>query len=489
VTVNPSPATPTISGASSFCTGGSTTLTSSSATGNQWFLNGNPIGGATNQTLVANAAGSYTVTASAGGCTSAPSVAKVVTVNPNPNATITAPATVFPGSTGNPASVANAGAGATYAWTATNATITAGAGTPNITFTAGAVGAMTLHVTVTTSAGCSDTKSANINVTTFSMTVTSVSPAGGTIAGGSAVTINGNGFAAGATVTFGGAAATNVVVVSFTSITAKTPPHALGAVNVTVTNTDTTTATLVAGYLYKAQQFDPNNDGTISPLDIFYLINFLFMGGPAPHGPAGVLSGDANGDGEVSPLDIFFIINFLFLGGPTPNAIPTAPLATTAIGAEAPHIAGSIALGKAVLRDGHYVVPVIMTAAQGSAAPQAMSLRVHFDGEVGNATIRKAGAAKDLNVAFETNRFAGNDLSYLVSYGNLFLGNSRSAVVAEIEIEASNVALRIDPKLTMISNQAGSMSATVANGRLQVRGTTIGSGVTPRPRTPGSEVN
>jgi hypothetical protein len=110
--------------------------------------------------------------------------------------------------------------------------------------------------------------------------VTSVAPTGGTIAGGSSVTINGTGFAAGAAVTFGGSAATNVVVVSAIKITARTPAHALGAVNVTVTNTDTSTGTLVSGYLYKPQQFDPNNDGSISPLDIFYLINYLYLGGP-----------------------------------------------------------------------------------------------------------------------------------------------------------------------------------------------------------------
>jgi hypothetical protein len=134
-------------------------------------------------------------------------------------------------------------------------------------------------------------------------------------------------------------------------------------------------------------------------------------------------------------------------------------------------------------------VPVIMTTQAGSAAPQAMSLRVHFDGEVGKVTIARAGVAKDLNVAFETNNRSGNDLSYLVSYGNLVLGTSHSAVVAEIEIEGANAALRIDPQLTMLSDQSGSMSATVGNGKLRVNGTTIGAGGTPRPRTPGSEVN
>jgi hypothetical protein len=491
VTVNPIPPTPTITpgGPTTFCAGGSVTLTSSSASGNQWFLNGNPIGGATSNTYVATAAGSYTVTVTASSCTSAASAATVVTVNPNPNATITAPASVNTTSTGNLASVANAGVGATYSWTPTNAVITAGAGTPSITFTAGAVGTMSLQVTVTTAAGCSDTKSVNINVVVPAVTVTSVSPTGGTIAGGSAVTINGTGFNAGATVTFGGSAATNVVVVSSIKITARTPAHAAGSVNVVVTNTDTSNGTLTNGYLYKPQQFDPNNDGTISAMDIFYLVNYLYMGGPPPAGAAGMLSGDANGDGVVNPLDIFYLVNYLFLGGPRPNSIVDGSVTAMAIGTEAPQLSGSIALGKAVLRNGHYFVPVIMTAGRGSVAPQAMSLRVHLDGDAGNVTIRKAGAAKDLAVAFETDRFAGNDLSYLVSYGNLVLGTSASAVVAEIEIETGNVLLSIDPQLTMLSNQAGTITASVTNGKLKVTGTKIESGSTPLPRTPGHEVN
>jgi hypothetical protein len=86
VTVNPTPATPTITpgGPTTFCVGGSITLTSSSASGDQWYLNGNPIGGATNQTYIATASGNYTTTVTANGCPSAPSPATTVTVNPTP---------------------------------------------------------------------------------------------------------------------------------------------------------------------------------------------------------------------------------------------------------------------------------------------------------------------------------------------------------------------------------------------------------------------
>ncbi len=75
-----------------------TTLTSSSATGNQWYLNGTIITGATNQTYTATATGNYTVTVTATGCstTSAPlnvtslgieqsTNSEFFTVSPNPS--------------------------------------------------------------------------------------------------------------------------------------------------------------------------------------------------------------------------------------------------------------------------------------------------------------------------------------------------------------------------------------------------------------------
>jgi len=81
-------------------------------------------------------------------------------------------------------------------------------------------------------------------------TVTSVTPNSGTSGGGTPVTITGTNFAAGATVTFGGTPATNVVVVSSTKITATTPAHAAGPVDVVVTNTDGQSGTLPSGFTY-----------------------------------------------------------------------------------------------------------------------------------------------------------------------------------------------------------------------------------------------
>ena len=94
-------------------------------------------------------------------------------------------------------------------------------------------------------------------------TVSSVAPNNGLAAGGTAVTITGTNFAAGATVTFGATAATNVVVVSSTSITATTPAGSAGAVTVTVTNSNGLSGSLASAFTYIApptvSSVAPNN--------------------------------------------------------------------------------------------------------------------------------------------------------------------------------------------------------------------------------------
>jgi hypothetical protein len=84
------------------------------------------------------------------------------------------------------------------------------------------------------------------------LTVGAISPTGGGPAGGPAVTITGTAFVTGATVTIGGSPATSVVFVSATSLTATTPAHAAGAVNVVVTNPDAQTATGRSLFTYAA---------------------------------------------------------------------------------------------------------------------------------------------------------------------------------------------------------------------------------------------
>lgn len=85
--------------------------------------------------------------------------------------------------------------------------------------------------------------------TSSTPTISAISPNAGTATGGTSVTITGTNFAAGATVTFGGTAATDVVIVNATSITAKAPAHASGATDVIVTASGRT-GMLAGGFTY-----------------------------------------------------------------------------------------------------------------------------------------------------------------------------------------------------------------------------------------------
>jgi hypothetical protein len=84
---------------------------------------------------------------------------------------------------------------------------------------------------------------------TVGPTVVGVTPTSGPVAGGTEVAVSGANFAAGATVTIGGVAATNVRVISSTSILAVTGAHAAGAVDVVVTVSGLS-STLSPGFTY-----------------------------------------------------------------------------------------------------------------------------------------------------------------------------------------------------------------------------------------------
>ena len=81
------------------------------------------------------------------------------------------------------------------------------------------------------------------------ITVTSVAPPSGSIAGGTQVTINGTGFSGVTAVTFDGLPATTVLAATDTAMTATTPAHAAAVVDVVVGG-GPTAGTLPHGYTY-----------------------------------------------------------------------------------------------------------------------------------------------------------------------------------------------------------------------------------------------
>jgi IPT/TIG domain/Abnormal spindle-like microcephaly-assoc'd, ASPM-SPD-2-Hydin/Fibronectin type III domain len=156
----------------------------------------------------------------------------------------------------------NFATGATVTLGGTVATNVVVASSTTITATTPAHVAGAVTATVTNSNGLSGNL-ANGFTYVAPPTVTGVSPSSGTTAGGTAVTISGTNFATGAGVTFGSAAATNVVVVSSTTITATTPAGSAGAVAVTVTNPGSLSGSLASGYTYvvtpTVTSVSPNN--------------------------------------------------------------------------------------------------------------------------------------------------------------------------------------------------------------------------------------
>jgi PGF-pre-PGF domain-containing protein len=104
-----------------------------------------------------------------------------------------------------------------------------------ITATTPAHATGTIDVTVTTPNGISAITAADQFIYIAPPAITGISPSSGPTTGSTVVTITGTGFTGATAVTFGGTAAASYTVDSATRITATTPAHAAGAVDVTVT--------------------------------------------------------------------------------------------------------------------------------------------------------------------------------------------------------------------------------------------------------------
>jgi hypothetical protein len=150
---------PTASNTGPYCAGATIALSTPTVSGATYAWTGpNGFTSAAQNPTIPNAtaanAGTYSVTVTVAGSTSAPGTTSV-TVNPLPTTpSIAAPASALASATGLIASVP-LHAGSSYIWGITNGAITAGATTNQITFTAGVAGTpLTLSVTETTASGC-----------------------------------------------------------------------------------------------------------------------------------------------------------------------------------------------------------------------------------------------------------------------------------------------------------------------------------------------
>ena len=181
VTLNATPsATISASGATSFCQGGSVTLSAPAATSYLWS------NGANTQSITVSAAGSYSVSVSSNGC-SATSSATAVSILPSPTAVITnTGSTTFcaGGSVVLNGPTAPTGSTFTYVWRLNGTPIT---GATAVNYTANTAGAYSL--VVTNNQGCSTT-SGNTTVVVNALPTATITPSGSTtICAGSSLTL------------------------------------------------------------------------------------------------------------------------------------------------------------------------------------------------------------------------------------------------------------------------------------------------------------
>lgn len=161
VTVNPLPAsTITASGPTSFCDGGSVTLSTTAMSGQTyvWKRDGVAISGATTASYAATLSGAYAVTVTNGfSCSSTTAAPVVVTVNPLPTANVTAggPTTFCDG--GSVTLTVGSGSGFTYQWLRDGSVIAGQTGASYTVTTSGSY-----QVSVTSGLNCSVTSSAVI---------------------------------------------------------------------------------------------------------------------------------------------------------------------------------------------------------------------------------------------------------------------------------------------------------------------------------------
>jgi hypothetical protein len=185
VTVNPLPV-PTITGPATACAAstGNVYTTQTGMTGYTWTVSAGGVidaGAGTNSVTVTwNTLGAQTVSVNyinGNGCTAALATSYPVTVNARPVPTVTGPATLCAGSTGNVYTTQTGMTG--YVWTlSAGGVITAGAGTNAITVTWNTAGAQTVCVNYTGANGCNAAAPACSNVTVNALPVPSITGSG-----------------------------------------------------------------------------------------------------------------------------------------------------------------------------------------------------------------------------------------------------------------------------------------------------------------------
>ena len=140
-------------------------------------------------------------------------------------------------------------AGASVAFGASNSTAVTVTSSTQINAISPPASSGTVAITVTNPDGQSTSLPSGFTYGS-GLSLSSISPSTGPVTGGTTVTILGSGFQSGASVSFGGIAATSVKLVSSTEIQAVSPVSPAGTVTIVVTNSDSQGGTLESAFTY-----------------------------------------------------------------------------------------------------------------------------------------------------------------------------------------------------------------------------------------------
>lgn len=137
--------------------------------------------------------------------------------------------------------------------------------------------------------------------------LSSVSPNTGPVTGGTSVTLVGSGFQSGASVSFGGIAATSVKLISSTEIQAVSPVSPAGTVTIVVTNSDALGGTLESAFTYYHTVGLAWSDSSSSASG-YNVYRSSTSGGPYTRINSNLLSGTSFNDTNVQAGQTYFYV-------------------------------------------------------------------------------------------------------------------------------------------------------------------------------------
>ena len=279
-----------------------------------------------------------------------------------------------------------------------------------------------VSVTVRNGDGTTSTLANAFTYDAGGLEVNGVTPGGALTAGGTAVRISGYGFAPGSTVSFGGVAATSVVVVNPTLITAVAPAGATGTVGISVSTPSGSSASQPNAFSYRSA----------AAASGFVLTSVSPANGPA----VGGTQVNITGTGFLGGASV------LFAGIPATDI--TSPGSSTIIARTPPNVAGP--------------VPVTVLNSDGSSV--TLNNGFTYEGSSGFAITRvtpSTGAASGGTVLMiEGSRFVSGAM---VTVGGVNASNVW--VVGDSQVYATTPAGASGPATVTVTNPGG-LSASLA---------------------------